>query len=373
MSTLKVLRETLHMFPEPGMEEHRTREELLRFVESLPLKKIERLDAPDTGLIFVYHNSDTPFVLLRADMDGLPLEEETGVSYCSRIPGWMHACGHDVHMTVLAGVIARVVELQPCLNAIFLFQPAEEGPGGAEPILRSGVLEDFDIGSALALHVNPDYSVGTIASTAGAIFGNATEFDVIFEGKEAHGAFPHRGRDAILPASDFVKTSYEMLSRVVAEEDRFVYTIGKLIAGSRRNIVAGRAVVEGTFRALSEKTKRLIMDTIEKLSERLGSVWDVDFRVEYGAMYPEVDNDSAVVKEIQNTVTELGYNYIACGTTFTGEDFGFFAQRYPAGLFWLGCSNEDMKENLHTPRFLPDHGCIEIGVETMYRLLARFS
>jgi len=373
VNRLHMLRERLHMYPEQGMKEFKTKEELRHFVDALPSGKLEMIEVMETGLLYVYKNSDNPFTLLRADMDGLPLKEKTGVDYQSRTEGWMHACGHDVHMAVLAGVIARVTETEIPVNALFLFQPAEEGPGGAEPILKSGILDNFEISSALALHVNPAFRTGTISSTPGPIFGNATEFDAIFEGKEAHGAFPHSGRDALLPASDFVKTGYEMLSRVIPADQQFVFTIGRLLSGSRRNVVPGRAVVEGTFRALREETKRKIMKTIEELTANLGSLWNVEARTQYGSMYPVVNNDPAIVTLIEETANRLGYDYAVCQTTFTGEDFGFFSQRYPSALFWLGCSDPESHEGLHSPSFLPDPECIDVGVDVMFDFLRKAS
>ena len=368
------LREKLHMNPEKGFEESVTGEIILDFLDKhVPGKKeltVHRV--VETGLVIEYRNGgDRPFLLLRADMDALPLTEATGVDFSSKRDGWMHACGHDIHMTILTGTILRVIEDQPEMNILFFYQPAEEGPGGAKPFIDSGFLSAYEIKSAAGLHVTAKYGVGTVAAREGSIFASPTEFDVTFEGVSAHGATPHSGRDSILPAADFLKTGYELLSRTIPPDENYVYTVGKISGGSRRNIVAEETILEGTYRVLKMETKRKIDETIEKLAKRLADIWGVSSSVTFGAHYPVVDNAPFAVASLRRVALENHIDFIECEPSFTGEDFGFLSQMYPSVFFWLGCGNDHMKYDLHSPRFIPDRSCIDIGVTCMYNLLEK--
>ncbi|MDI3524407.1 MULTISPECIES: M20 family metallopeptidase [unclassified Kosmotoga] len=368
------LRHRLHKNPEGGFREYETKKILLKFLSDLPKNYFKIYEVLETGLVVEYRNAENKsFVLFRADMDALPIEEETNVDFASENPGWMHACGHDIHMSVLTGLIKQVARELPEANILFFFQPAEEGPGGAKPFLESGFLDSYDVKAAFALHVSPDYKMGTVASKEGVIFASPTEFDVIFKGESAHGAKPDEGRDTILPASEFITAFYSALTRFIPEEERYVFTIGKLVAGDRRNIVAEKSIIEGTYRVLDIKTKEKIDELMERFTENISKTWKVQGEVRYGAYYPVLMNDSRLFKALAKTVKSIGLEFAECETKFTGEDFAFFSQRYPSLMFWLGCATETMKAGLHTSKFLPEDRCIDFGVKVFYSLLKEVS
>lgn len=369
MEELYELRHKLHRNPENCFEEYKTKEILMEFLSDLHGDYFKIHEVLETGLVVEYRNAENKsFVLFRADMDALPIEEETNVDFASERHGWMHACGHDVHMAVLAGLIKLVARELPKANLLFFYQPAEEGPGGAKPFLESGFLDSYNVKAAFALHVSPDYKMGTIASKEGPIFASPTEFDIIFEGKSAHGAKPDEGRDTILPASEFVTAFYSALTRFIPEEERYVFTIGKLVAGDRRNIVPEKAVLEGTYRVLDMKTKEKIDALMERFTENISKTWKVQGEVRYGAYYPVLVNDSELFKTLARTVRKIDLEFAECETKFTGEDFAFFSQRYPSLMFWLGCATETMTAGLHTSKFLPEDRCIDFGVKVFYSL-----
>ena len=205
------LRHSLHQYPESGFEEHKTAQIILEALSPLPEHfKIHR--PLDTSIIVEYRTVDGPFLLLRADMDGLPIEENTKADFSSKHKGWMHACGHDIHMSVLFGAIRYVAKRRPKRNILFLFQPAEEGPGGAEPIINTGFLNNYTIEKAVALHVTDDFPLGSVGIRKGTMFASPTGFDITFRGKSAHAATPHLGKDALFTATTFVQTIHNELS-----------------------------------------------------------------------------------------------------------------------------------------------------------------
>lgn len=367
------LREELHKNPEKGFSEHKTREILRRFIENHSLdEQFKVYEVVKTGLVIEYKNGgNKPYILLRADMDALPLTETTGVDFSSENEGWMHACGHDVHMTVLAGTILKVAESCPEANVLFFYQPAEEGPGGANPFLESGFLDSYDIKGAAGLHVTSKYDTGTIASRSGTVFSSPTEFDVVFEGSSSHGATPHKGKDTLLPMADFLKTSHELLSRIIPANEKYVFSIGKALGGDRRNIVAGKSIIEGTYRVLKMKTKKTIDDLIRKLSANIGETWGVRSYVKFGAHYPTVETNVSLLEGLKKLAEENEIIFVESEPEFTGEDFGFISQKYPSVFFWLGCGKGVDRKDLHSSDFLPDEKCIEVGIICMYNLIEK--
>lgn len=367
------LRRELHMNPEKGFEEYKTKEIILKFLKKHTLdNKFKIYEVIKTGLVIEYNNGgEKPYIILRADMDALPLLETTGIEFASRNMGWMHACGHDIHMTVLAGTILKVAAEQPEINVLFFFQPAEEGPGGAKPFIESGFLDSYNIKGAAGLHVTSKYDTGTVASRVGTVFSSPTEFDVVFEGVSCHGATPNRGKDTLLPMADFLKTGHEILSRIIPANERYVFTIGKAQGGDRRNIVAGKSILEGTYRVLEMKTKEAIDDAIINLADNLGRTWGVRNSVTFGAHYPTVETTTSFFQRLKEVALDNGFCFVESEPEFTGEDFGFLSQLYPSVFFWLGCGNDTLRNDLHSSNFLPDENSIEVGITCMYNLLEK--
>ncbi|NLN85252.1 MAG: N-acetyldiaminopimelate deacetylase, partial [Candidatus Cloacimonetes bacterium] len=193
---LSQIRRELHRVPELAFREHKTKELLLAQLEKLPRIRVQEFST-NTGILVEYSEGNGPYRLFRADMDALPITENTGCAFSSQHPGLMHACGHDIHMTVLLGLIERVVSQALPRNLLFLFQPAEEGEGGAQSVLAEGLIQEYEVEAAFALHVASGLPVGTVSSRAGIFFGIPQEFDVSFIGRSAHAAFPEKGVNAL--------------------------------------------------------------------------------------------------------------------------------------------------------------------------------
>ncbi|MEA2066383.1 MAG: M20 family metallopeptidase [Thermotogota bacterium] len=360
-------RHLLHQYPEPGFEEHNTAKVILGALSSIPESfKIHR--PTGTSIVVEYRISNGPFLLLRADMDGLPIKEETKIDFASKHEGWMHACGHDIHMSVLYGVIRYVAEKRPKRNILFLFQPAEEGPGGAEPIINTGFFDNYSIEKAVALHVTDDFPLGSVGIRKGVMFASPTGFDISFKGKSAHAATPHLGKDALFVATSFVQTVHNELSRVVPNEERYVFTLGKLEAGDRRNVVPSHAKIEGVYRVLDINVKDIIDKTVERLVEKISNVFDVEHELEYVLYYPTVVNDDSMVDKFHELISP-SYKIFESEIKLYGEDFGFFSHKYPSLIFWLGSREGNVKKGLHTPDFLPPDQTIDHGVNIMSELI----
>lgn len=379
MNWLIELRQRLHQSPELAFEEHQTaailREELKRLARIYSTPEHIRAGATEliihdfdsTGFLLEYSGGGDAYRLFRADMDALPITEATGCSFASQQPGVMHACGHDVHMTVLMGLIEKVLANQPRQNLLFLFQPAEEGKGGAQSVLAEGIIQQYPIEAVFALHVASGMPVGTISSRAGIIFGIPQEFDVRFQGKSAHVAFPEKGRDAIAAAAEFMQLMQADISELKKKE-RVIYHLGTIKGGSIRNVIAQSCLLEGTHRSLKPQVRDQMNDLTRKNAAQAAREIGCESEVEVLCSYDPVVNDARWVEALREVAAKLDVNYEEAATEMTGEDFGFFTTVYPGVLFWLGSG---CQHSLHSPQFLPDEAAIEVGVKVMWELASR--
>lgn len=364
MINLVEARHALHEIPEIAFAELKTK--------ALILKLLEEVTAGDkqwvihefkhsTGILVEYSAGKDSYRLFRADMDALPIDENSGCAFSSHHTGYMHACGHDVHVTVLLGLIQEVAALKPAKNLLFLFQPAEEGKGGAQSVLSEGIIQKYTIDSAIALHVASEMPVGSVSSRAGIFFGIPQEFDVRFYGKPAHVAFPEKGINAMDAGLDFMNRMQAPIAELAAKE-RVIFHIGKMSSGTIRNIIADNCVLEGTHRSLS-KAASIAMNTMIRENATLAAD-NIGARseVELLCSYDPVVNNAYLVEELIDICSENGVDYSEAETAMTGEDFGFFTTLYPGLLFWLGSG---CNHPLHSDKFLPQDDCINVGVQIL--------
>ncbi len=365
---LAEIRKQLHKIPELGFEEKKTNEFILSKLQKYSELKVHTFDFP--GILAEYKVNDDDFKLFRADMDGLPISEKTNCRFKSEHLGMMHACGHDMHMTILLGLIERVIQEQPEQNVLFLFQPAEEGRGGAKRILETGVFREFSIDETYALHVTDEFPTGTISTKPGIFFANTQELEVEFIGKSAHVAFPENGKDAIAAASEFYLDIQKRLNKKYSENKRVICAFGKFNGGTAMNAVAEKCKLDGTFRAFSEADHHKLKNFIEKTAEDIAQKYQLEHRINYLAYYKEVVNDKDLFYQLEDSLKDSNVEIERSEKVFTGEDFGFFTDKYRGILFWLGCRKAaDEKNGLHSTKFLPDEKALKIGVEIFWELL----
>ncbi|QQK80675.1 N-acetyldiaminopimelate deacetylase [Salicibibacter cibi] len=364
---MRAIRRHLHQQPELGFEEHKTQLFLLDKIGEMPNGHF-RVKTWRTGiLVFVEGFAPVQTIGYRTDMDGLPIKEETGLSFASRYDGKMHACGHDLHMTIAIGILSHYAENQPKDNLLFVFQPAEEGPGGAEPMLNTDLFQQWRPDWMFALHIAPNEPVGTVTTREGLLFANTAEFMVHLRGKGGHAAYPHQANDMVVAASHLVTQIQSVVARRVDPMDSAVITIGKIESGTKENIIAERADTEGTIRTLSSEAMNLVQEHVKKIGAGIAASFDCDVDVEWGSQYKQVWNSEKVASFMAFSERSSDVNFREAAMAMTGEDFGFFLEKIPGFMFWLGV---DSDKGLHDPKLNPDEAAIPIAVDHIIRYLA---
>ncbi|WP_257959061.1 N-acetyldiaminopimelate deacetylase [Bacillus sp. V3-13] len=356
---IKIRRE-LHQIPELGFQEFKTQQYLLDYLSKLPQERLE-IKKWRTGL-FVKINGSNPKQTIgyRADMDGLPIDEETGLDCRSVHEGKMHACGHDFHMSIALGLITHFVNKAIDDNLLFIFQPAEEGPGGAEPMLKSEIMAEWKPDMIIALHIAPEYPAGAVAIKEGLLFANTSELFIDLKGKGGHAAYPHQTNDMIVAACNLVTQLQTIVSRNVDPLDSAVVTIGKITGGTVQNIIAETARLEGTIRTLSPQSMSKVKERINALIHGLEIGYQCEAKVDYGAMYHQVYNEEVLTREfIDYAEKQSGIDVIHCKEAMTGEDFGYMLAEIPGFMFWLGVDSE---YGLHHAKLNPNEAAIEKAI-----------
>src|SRR5690606_11255748 len=256
------LRRDLHRIPELGFAEFKTQKYLLDYLSRLPQDRLEIKTWRTGVLVKVKGTQPTRILGYRTDIDGLPIHEETGYEFRSEHPGQMHACGHDFHMAIALGILTHFVNHPVRDDLLFIFQPAEEGPGGALPMLKSEEFQQWRPEVLFGLHIGPDYPVGTIATRPGILFANTSELYIDLVGTDGHASLPHRANDMVIAASQLAMQLQTIISRNIDPLDSAILTLGKVTIGTKQNIIPGNARLEGTIRTLS-------MESMERIKKRI--------------------------------------------------------------------------------------------------------
>lgn len=368
LSRFVTARRELHRIPELGFQEFKTQAYLLDYLRQLPAERME-IRTWNTGiLVKVKGLAPKRRLGYRSDMDGLPIEEETGLPFRSEHPGRMHACGHDMHMAIGLGVLTHFV-LEPMDDdLIVLFQPAEEGPGGAKPMLEAPELQDLLPEQIVALHIAPEYEAGVIATRPGILFANTSELFIDLHGKGGHAARPHQANDMVVAAAQLVGQLQTIVARNIDPIDSAVITIGKIEGGTKQNIIAEHARLEGTIRTLSAGSMSRIKSRIEAMLAGLETAFECRAEWNYGSTYLQVNNDQALTREFMDWAAEHSEaEIVECREAMTGEDFGFFLEKIPGFMFWLGVG---APYGLHHAKLEPDERAIGTAIRTVTGYLA---
>ena len=299
----------------------------------------------------------------RTDIDGLPVREQTELSFSSKHEGYMHACGHDCHMTVALGLLELLAKNQPKQHVVIYFQPAEEGPGGAEPMLAWLKEErpDLIVDQIFALHIAPEYPVGMIATRPGMLFANTSELFIDLKGVGGHAAFPHRTRDMTVAVANLVVQLQTIISRNVDPLDSAVVTIGKMMSGTVQNVIADYARLEGTIRAERAETMEDIKRRIEAICKGIEASFECEISIDYGSMYYQVYNEENSARALLDFAEKFeGATAYECPAAMTGEDFGYFVKDIPGAMFWSGANTE---YGLHHAKMCPDESLLAFNVK----------
>jgi amidohydrolase len=373
--TLTSLRRAIHQHPELGFQEVQTSHLVAETLASLGLKV--DTEVGKTGVIG-YLGQDGPTLAIRADMDALPIQEQNDVQYASRVPGIMHACGHDAHTAIALGVAMLLSEMELPGNVRFLFQPSEEtsdeeGKSGAIRLVEEGAMAG--VGAILALHVEPRLESGQIKVASGPICAAADSFKATILGKGCHGAFPHLGTDPIFISAQVINAVQSIVARRLDPTKPAVITIGSIHGGTASNIIPSQVDLRGTIRSLDEEHRQQAWIELERafeVSRTLGG----DFQLQIQKGYPVLVNDPAMAELVRQVATNLlGPDAVQIEEPEMGaEDFSVLADEAPGAMFSLGVKHKGSGEphQLHSPHFEIDEAALPIGVAILAETALRY-
>ncbi|WP_221567571.1 N-acetyldiaminopimelate deacetylase [Alkalihalobacillus sp. TS-13] len=354
------IRRELHRIPELGFQEVKTQQFLLKYIHTLPQDFLQITEWRTGLLVKVIGSAPEQTIGYRTDIDGLPISEETTYDFRSEHPGMMHACGHDFHMSIALGVLSHFAKNRPKDNLLFVFQPAEEGPGGALPMLQSDEFNALRPDMMMALHIAPNLPVGTIGIKEGLLFANTSELFIDLKGKGGHAAYPHEANDMVVAASHLVTQLQTIVSRNMDPLDSAVVTIGKITGGTKQNIIAENARIEGTIRTLSPEAMSIVKKRIEALVNGVEAGFECQSAIDYGANYYQVNNHVVPTREFCEFMEGNLHQYQirVVDKAMTGEDFGYFLKEIPGFMFWLGV---DTPYGLHHSKIEPQEDALEVA------------
>lgn len=383
------LRHKIHQNPELSNRETQTAELVAAHLRSLGLEP--RTGIAKTGVVALLKGGKPgPLIAVRADMDALPVTEETDLPFRStkrdtfqgQEVGVAHACGHDVHTTSLLGVASVLAAVRQDLpgSVLFIFQPAEEGPpagekGGANLMLEEGVFKDAKPTAIFALHSFPEVEVGQIAYNAGPTYAAVDQFRIKIKGKQSHGAYPHQGIDPIVTGSEVVMAFQTIRSRFLPPLEPSVITVGIFRGGERFNIIPGEVALEGTVRTYSEDVRNEIERRMRQMLDGITRANGASFEMEYQRNAPATVNDPALTQAVQPLLERIlgAGNVKISEPTMGGEDFAYFANEVPGFYFRLGVVKPGTTSGgLHTPTFRADDSSVPVGIRVMARLLVDY-
>jgi amidohydrolase len=372
-------RRHLHQRPELGFKEQLTAEFIISKLTAWGIDY--QAGIAQTGIVATIDSGKPgPVLAIRADMDALPIQEENDVSYKSQHDGKMHACGHDGHTAMALGTAYYLANHRHTFAGTvkLIFQPAEEGPGGAKPMIEAGVLKNPDVDAMIGLHLWNYLPLGTLGIRSGALMAAVELFECKIQGKGGHGAIPQQTVDAVLVASQIVTALQTIVARNVSPLESAVVTIGSLHAGDTHNVIADTAIMEGTVRYYNPNFEGFFGQRIEDIIAGICRSHGASYDLNYYSLYPALINDQRIanlVRSVGETVVETPAGVVLECQTMAGEDMGFFLKEIPGCYFFLGSANpeKDLAYPHHHPRFNFDETVLCLGVEMFARCVEKFS
>ncbi|MBU3830105.1 MAG: N-acetyldiaminopimelate deacetylase [Candidatus Limosilactobacillus merdavium] len=367
-SDLIQIRRHLHQIPELALQEHKTHQFLLETVEEMNQEFLEVRnpeELPTSMMVLVHGSNPQRTIGYRTDIDALPVEEQTGLPYASKNPGVMHACGHDIHMTVALGVLSYFSEHQPKDNLLFFFQPAEESESGGKQSYELGLFSGkWRPDEFYGLHDNPDLPAGAIGCRMGTLFAGTTEVNIDLNGKGGHAAYPQDANDTVVAAAMLISQIQTVISRSIDPIQSGVITLGKIDGGTIRNVIAGHTRIEGTIRGLTQKMIETIDQRLKDICEGIGRSYNMDVQLELnqGGYWPVENNPELTKRFISYMKSAKDVNFIETEPAMTGEDFGFLLAKFPGTMFWLGVDDDSQ---LHSATLTPKEEAIQRGVDAI--------
>ncbi|MBE9203299.1 amidohydrolase [Synechocystis salina LEGE 06099] len=371
-------RRQLHQYPELGFQEQLTAARIAETLTKLGIPHTPGI--AKTGIMAVVDSGKPgPVLAIRADMDALPVTEENEVDYRSLHPGKMHACGHDGHTAIALGTAQYLAEHRDSFRGQvkFLFQPAEEGPGGAKPMIEAGVLENPAVDAIVGLHLWNDLPVGTVGIKPGPVMAAVEHFECQLFGQGGHGAMPHQTVDTLVISAQIVMALQGIVARNLNPLQSAVVTVGQLQSGTTFNVIPDSAYFRGTVRYFDPSFAGYFARRIEEIIKGICQSHGANYQFTYENIYPPVVNDRRLADLVRSAAADvlltddhLQPDY----QTLAGEDMSFFLQAVPGCYFLLGSANSDLGLDYphHHPRFNFDEAVLPVGVELFVRCVERF-
>jgi amidohydrolase len=370
-------RRRIHQQPELGFQEQMT--------AAFIAEKLRRWDIPhqtgiaQTGIVAtIAGNRPGKVLAIRADMDALPIQELNTVEYRSQRQGVMHACGHDGHVAIALGTACYLAQHREFAGTVkIIFQPAEEGPGGAEPMVKAGVLQNPDVDAIVGLHLWNQLPLGTVGVRSGALMAAVETFNCTIRGKGGHGAIPQQTVDSIVVAAQVVTALQTIVSRNVDPIESAVVTVGQFHAGTACNIIADSAQLSGTVRYFNPEYRDFFQQRIEQVMAGVCQTYGASYELDYRKLYPAVINHpdmAELVRSVAELAIESPINVVPNCQTMGGEDMSYFLNAVPGCYFFLGSAQAERGLTFphHHPRFDIDETALALGMELFIRCVERF-
>ena len=389
LNTIIDLRHQIHQYPELGNREFKTAKLVAEHLRSLGIEV--ETDIAYTGVVGVLKgNKPGPVVAVRADMDALPVTEETDLPFKSTVKttyldkevGVMHACGHDIHTSVQLGVASVLASMKRSLPGTvkFIFQPAEEGPppgeeGGADLMLKEGVFDNPKPSAVFGLHTHAALAVGELGLTIGPAMAAVDQFIITIKGKQSHGAYPHKSVDPIIMATEVVTAFQTIRSRSLSPLEPSVVTVGIIRGGERFNIIPEEVHLEGTVRTYDPEVQDMVEKRMNEILEGITLAYGGSFELNYDRGTPATINDPELCKQMIPTLERVvgKDNLKMMDPVMGGEDFALFANEVPGIYYRLGVVKPGTTSGwIHTPTFRADDSCLEVGIRAMSNMVVDY-
>lgn len=372
------LRHELHKIPELGFQEFKTAEVIKRELEKLGIEF--KSEVAKTGVVGIIRGKKPgKTLLLRADMDGLPIQEESRYEFKSEIKGQMHACGHDGHVSSLLGVAMILNELKDEIqgNIKLVFQPAEEGPGGARPMIEEGVLENPKVDMAFGCHLWPVYKSGKLIIKDGDMMSSSTLFDIKIIGKGGHASLPEKTIDPIVIGCQVINNIQNILSRGISTLKPAVVSCCSIKSGETYNVIPDTFEVKGTIRTFDDEIREVIIEKIEKILKGITEAYNAEYEFKVNRMYPALKNNHEAYKFVKDVFTKnFGEESVEVleEPLMGSEDFAFFTKAVPATFFLVGIrdNQEDNEALLHHAKLYWEDKNLKNSMEAMAQLAVAY-
>ena len=371
-------RRCLHQRPELGFKEQLTAQFVAQKLQEWGIE--HKTGVAQTGVVAtIASNRPGPVLAIRADMDALPIQEQNDVPYRSQHDGIMHACGHDGHTAIALGTAYYLSQHREDFvgTVKIIFQPAEEGPGGAKPMIEEGVLKNPDVDAIIGLHLWNNLPLGTVGVRSGALMAAVECFRCTILGKGGHGAMPHQTVDSIVVSAQIVNALQTIVARNVNPIESAVVTVGEFHAGTVHNVIADTARMSGTVRYFNPAMEGYLSKRIEQVIAGICQSQGASYELDYWHLYPPVINDAKIaelVRSVASDVVETPAGIVPECQTMGSEDMSFFLQAVPGCYFFLGSANpaKDLAYPHHHPQFDFDETALAMGTEIFVRCVEKF-